>query len=105
MADAFESECHNLPILAPHGLSHIIDLAFKEQRHGFRQIEVRSQSAARGITMVLACGRGCEAQTGAGTPEPVRLGPPRTCASFFTDYGDLLIRTSAKTLAKHLGNR
>jgi len=38
MADAFESEWHNLSILAPHRLSHIIDLAFKEQRHCIRQI-------------------------------------------------------------------
>jgi hypothetical protein len=38
MADAFESKWHNLPILVPHSLSHIIDLTFKEQRHGFWQI-------------------------------------------------------------------
>jgi len=55
--------------------------------------------------MVLACGRGCEAQTSTGSPETIGLGPPGTCVNLFTDYSDLLVSTGAETLAKNIGDR
>ena len=105
VANDFEFQRHYLPILAPHRVSNIIDLILEAHRNGDRQIQRRSQAAARGITMALTGSGRSETQTSARPPETIGLCPPRTRSRIFTDYGDRLICTRAKTLANDIGNR
>jgi hypothetical protein len=105
VADDFEFQRYNLPILAPHSIRHIVDLILEAHGNRLREIQRRSQTAAHRIAMALTGSGRSETQPRTRPPETIGLRPPRTGARIFTNYGDRLVSARTQTLANDIGDR